>query len=429
MLKKSQKNFLKISSFQLLVMFRRGLFYSFLSIYLRFYLKLSVTETTFFATFPMIVNILFQNVIWGKISDKYQKRRTLIIIGEIMAALGITLTWYLHTLQPNKHLSGYVIIAGLTIIEIFWSMSNLGWTALLSDLFEAKKLASIRGKMVSFGGFGRIIGVLIGGLAYDGLGHYFKGWGFQSGLLFFITSAIMIISSIPVFFLPEGGVKYDKETKNNKFDKVRDKSKLKLFTIFIVAMVFINFGRNSIAILKTQFFSLSDGLNLSPQIVSYLVNMQSIAMIAVGALIGKFIKLIKEEWILFFSAILAFTHIILFTTSNSIIVAFVANFFGGASQVLIVASSYAVASFLIPPIKRGRRFAIYNASLYLSWGIPASLITGPIADLLIKSNFSPLFAYRGAFWSAALINLVGIIVLTFFIKKYHICYQSKLFAK
>ena len=75
-----------ISSFQILAMFRRGLFYSFLSIYLRFFLGMTVTETTFFATFPMIVNVLCQTFLWGKVSDKTQKRRTLIIVGELSAA-------------------------------------------------------------------------------------------------------------------------------------------------------------------------------------------------------------------------------------------------------------------------------------------------------------------------------------------------------
>src|SRR6056297_2593957 len=99
-----KNNFIKLSSFQILVRFRRGLFYSFLSIYLRFYLNLSVTETTLFATFPMIINILFQNFIWGALSDKLQKRRTFIILGEIFAALGTVLTWYVHTLEPNKYM-------------------------------------------------------------------------------------------------------------------------------------------------------------------------------------------------------------------------------------------------------------------------------------------------------------------------------------
>ncbi|MBW1695719.1 MAG: MFS transporter [Deltaproteobacteria bacterium] len=81
--------FFGISSFQVLVWFRRGLFYSFLSIYLRHFLGLSVTETTLFATLPMIINILCQTFIWGTVSDMYQLRRTLIITGEVLAVASL----------------------------------------------------------------------------------------------------------------------------------------------------------------------------------------------------------------------------------------------------------------------------------------------------------------------------------------------------
>ena len=59
-----QGNFIATCS----TMFRRGLFYTYLSIYLRFFLGLSVTETTFFATFPMILNVACQAVVWGRLS-------------------------------------------------------------------------------------------------------------------------------------------------------------------------------------------------------------------------------------------------------------------------------------------------------------------------------------------------------------------------
>ena len=140
-----RKTFVGISSFQALAMFRRGLFYSYLSIYLRFFLGLSVTETTLFSTIPMVFNILFQNFVWGRISDKYQKRRTLIIIGEISAAVITVLVWYSHTLPESPHISGYVIIFGLSFVEIFWSMSNVGWSALLSDLYPADARAGLQG--------------------------------------------------------------------------------------------------------------------------------------------------------------------------------------------------------------------------------------------------------------------------------------------
>jgi len=214
--KNKRKTFPGIASFQILAMFRRGLFYSYLSVYLRFFLGLSVTETTFFATFPMILNIIFQTFVWGVLSDRYQKRRTLIIVGEISAALFTVLVWFLHTLPTSKYAAGYIIILGLSFIEIFWSMSNIGWSAIISDLYPEQDRTSILGKLSSIGALGRILGVWIGGLAYDGLSRYYEGWGFDKGLLFFIASGIMLLSTIPMFFVPEGGIAEKEKTEGTQ---------------------------------------------------------------------------------------------------------------------------------------------------------------------------------------------------------------------
>ncbi|MHA1671488.1 MAG: hypothetical protein ACTSV5_13060, partial [Promethearchaeota archaeon] len=110
------KSFLGLSSFQMLAMFRRGMFYTYLSIYFRSFLLLSVTETTLYATLPMIMSVIFQNFVWGPLSDKLQRRRTLIILGEILAGIGIILVWLVHYGISNLVLAGYVIIIGLSII-------------------------------------------------------------------------------------------------------------------------------------------------------------------------------------------------------------------------------------------------------------------------------------------------------------------------
>jgi hypothetical protein len=293
-IKTTRSTFFGISSFQILAMFRRGLFYSYLSIYLRYFLGLSVTETTFFATFPMILNILFQTFVWGVISDKYQKRRTLIILGELAAAVSTYFVWLIHTWPTNTRTAGYVIIIGLSIVEIFWSMSNVGWSALISDLYPEYQRASIQGKLSSIGALGRIVGILIGGLLYDGLARFYEGWGFDKGWLFFIASGVMVLSTIPMFFVPEGGIGAVHKNKSSTLDLDLHDQKLssysKKFLIFLLAMVFINFGRNSIAVIKSQYFVLDEGFNVSSKLLSYIVNMESVAIFIFGLFIGKFTK-------------------------------------------------------------------------------------------------------------------------------------------
>jgi len=203
----SHATLLGISSFQILAMFRRGLFYTFLSIYLRRFLGLTMTETTLFATLPMILNVSFQLVVWGRVSDALQLRRTLIVLGEVLAAFGTVALWYAHTLAGNGRAAGYVIIGGLAIIEIFWSMSNVGWTALISDWYRHEDRTAVQGQLASIGAMGRIAGVWIGGVLYDGLGLKYAGWGFSEGTLFFVAAGAMLLSTVPMFFVGEGGVR------------------------------------------------------------------------------------------------------------------------------------------------------------------------------------------------------------------------------
>ena len=114
MLKKVfSRTFIGLSSFQILAMFRRGMFYTYLSIYLRDFLKLSVTETTLYATLPMIMSVIFQNLVWGPLSDKFQRRRFLIILGEILAGIGTISVWAIHFFVTDLFIAGYVIIIGL----------------------------------------------------------------------------------------------------------------------------------------------------------------------------------------------------------------------------------------------------------------------------------------------------------------------------
>jgi MFS family permease len=103
------RNCLGLSSFEMPAMFRRGLFYAYLSIYLRHHLGLSVTETTLFATLPMVVNVLAQTLVWGKLSDRLQMRRTLIIIGEVLAAGGTVAVRYVHRHFSDPQAAGYAI--------------------------------------------------------------------------------------------------------------------------------------------------------------------------------------------------------------------------------------------------------------------------------------------------------------------------------
>jgi len=408
----SSSVFFGISSFQMLAMFRRGLFYSYLSIYLRHFLGLSVTETTLFATFPMVINIIFQTFVWGAFSDKYQLRRTLIICGEILAGFGTVLVWYSHTLTTNLILAGYVIIMGLSIVEIFWSMSNVGWSALISDIYPQEDRNTIQGRLASVGGIGRMAGVWIGGLLYDGLSLRYEGWGFYQGALFFVAAGAMFISIVPMLWVPEGGIKKELKTASTKGIGVSEPSG-KIFWIFIAAMVFINFGRNSIAVIQSQYLVLDSGFAVSSRVLSYIVNTQSAAMILTGLIAGWIGRKIGNGNSLLLGTAMAIGSLILLAVTGDLGVIYISNFLRGCSEVIVLASSYAFVSVLIPPERRAKLFGIFNATYFLSWGIAGTFIAGPITDILMVYGASEVFSYQMAFVAGAVMALIGFIIQVF----------------
>ena len=277
-------HFLGLSAFQLLAMFRRGIFYSFLSIYLREYLKVSNTEMTLLATFSMLANITGQSLVWGRISDYFKKRRLLIMGGELFAAVGYLVVYAIHkNVGQNISLRGaaYTIIIGFTIIEFFWSSSNIGWTALIADLTTETERSSVMGRLQFVGGIGNILGVSISGLLYLG------GKGFWDGNLFFISSGIMLVSIIGLMLIPESyaeleGYKdslrnndHNKEVSNNKNSiyNVNTPSKLDLgvFIWFLIVLGIVNIGANSINSILQVHIRLPETFNASDETLAWLL--------------------------------------------------------------------------------------------------------------------------------------------------------------
>lgn len=402
--------FIGLTSFEMLAMFRRGLFYAFLSIYLRHRLGLSVTETTLFATLPMVVNVLAQTLVWGKISDRLQLRRTLIIAGEIMAAFGTVLIWLIHRQFADPRAAGYAIIAGLTAIEIFWSMSNISWSALVADIYDAQQRSRIQGWLASLGGVGRMLGVWIGGLLYDGLGLKAEGWGFFEGPLFFVAAGIMLVSTLPLFYLPEGGIGLNASAANVDSRHNKPLASMAIYLAFLTGMVFINFGRNSIAIIFTQYLALDSGLALDSRTLSLVVNTQSLAIVTLGWTAGWICRQIGNAAALLVGTVAAAVGLSFLAFTTALPVVYAACFLRGIGDAVIMAAAYTLASILIPPQMRARLFAWFNGTFFLSFGMAGTLISGPIVDGLIGAGYAQPWAYRLSFAAGAGLTVIGLVI-------------------
>ena len=397
-----RSTFLGLSSFQLLAMFRRGMFYTYLSQYMIEFLDLDVTIASLYATLPMFMSVIFQNFVWGPLSDKLQRRRTFIILGEVLAGIGTIIVWFVHSTFSNLFLAGITIIIGLMCIEAFWSMSNISWSALISDIYPSKDRSKIMGQLTSVGGFGRIIGISIGALLFN------SGYGFRYGPLFFVAALVMFVSSIPMIFTPEGGIEFERNVEVEKNNYSSNNNNYKgIFIVFIISLTFINFGRNSIATIYSPYLFLKSGFALDEILVGYIANSRSLATLTIGFLAGALSKKFGHSRTLILGVSFAILALIITGLTNSLILIFVGNILFGTAEVIIYAASYAIASNLIPSKNRAKLFGAYNTTFFLSWGLACTIISAPLIDYLGKDN--PI-SYQTAFFVGALITGIGLII-------------------
>lgn len=404
-----------------MAMARRGLFYTFLSIYLKVSLGLSVTETTLLASLTMIANSVSQTLLWGKISDRYQARTSLIVIGETIAAFGYVVIYFfhIHLLNTNSaSAAAYSIIGGLSLLEFFWSMSNLGWSALISDLTTSQERGKLMSIISSIGGIGRIIGISVSGLLYNWGG---EAGGFKNGILFFFASGIMLASAVAILFsmrytyrvLPIGGT--GKETPKQNAELPTSYTS-RTFHWFLASTLVVGLGAYSILQIFVLYVELDSPIGANPLDIAMIRNSASIATIIASLLAGPISDKIGRKNALGLGIVLTVVTPLLYGVAQNPMQMMVINSLSGVSMAFMSVVGYLVASDLIPADRRGRLFGQYNAVTYISFGIAGTLIGGPIADYLINTGVAEAAAYRITFQVASSISLVGIIIFALKVK-------------
>jgi len=404
-----------------MAMARRGLFYTFLSIYLRVSLGLSVTATTLLASLTMIANSVSQTLLWGKISDRYQARTSLIAVGETIAAFGYVVIYFLHIHLLNTNsasAAAYSIIGGLSLLEFFWSMSNLGWSALISDLTTSQERGKLMSITSSIGGIGQIIGISVSGLFYNWGG---EAGGFKNGILFFFASGIMLASAAVILLsmrytdrvLPIRGT--GKETlKQNAVLPTSYSSRT--FYWFLASTLVVGLGVYSILQIFILYVELDSPIGANPFDIAMIRNSASIAIIIASLLAGPIADKIGRKNALGLGIALTVVTPLLYGVAQNAMQMIVINSLSGVSMAFMSVVGYLVASDLIPADRRGRLFGQYNAFTSISFGIAGTLIGGPIADYLINTGVAEAAAYKITFQVASSISLVGIIIFALKVK-------------
>jgi len=379
-----KKEIVGLGSFQFMAMTRRGLFYGFLTLYMLEVLKRSFTEAISAMALPMLANSLTQTFVWGPLSDKFKVRRLLIVIGETIAGIAYIFlsptVWSLYTgLAPTqaKTLYAITIIVGLTLLESFWSMSNVGWSALIADMTKSTERGTIMGQLNSIGAVGRIIGVFVGGLLYD---FPSKAQGFP--LLFYISSAIMFASAVTLLItVEEPKLILSREDKITKTSEGEFLFKY-LFYWFLVSFFFIFASLASVMQLLSYYVRIA--LLATSFDISLIRNAVSISNLAASPILGTLSDKKGKKPILLAGCILSVFVPILYTLPRSIFEMVLVSAVAGIARAIFSTVSYAFVAELIPENQRGKYFGQYNMVSTLSFGVAPIIISGFFTDQLTK---------------------------------------------
>jgi len=406
-----RRTYFNLSVFQFITFLRRGVFYTFMIPYLHMLMG-TVTWTAALGTLNMIGSSLGQNLLWGRICDKYKARTKLIISGEMIAAVTYVLVFLIHRFlrdSGNNFSAGLSIIFGLSILEFFWSMSDVGWAALLTDVTTPQIRGRVIGTLNFIASVGRMTGVLYSGFLYN------DGEGFLNGTIFYIVIALLL-AGVSLMVFTSRRIKTDKTEEQctqttAKQDSLSNRQNERKYWMFLISLIVMVLGAASISQIFLLFLQLPSGLNFSDPQMTLVVSAWTvggmIASLGAGRLSDRFGRL----KVLLFGLSLAIVTPLFYSFASSVpLMSFVYGL-NGVSFWTIQTVGFVFAGDMIPKDKRGRLLGRYNTVMALSWGPAGILIGGPFADLQVgRLGLSPFTAYVNAFYASSIIVLIGTVL-------------------
>jgi len=405
----AQKNIIvNLSLFQFLSFVRRGIFYTFMITYL-FDLMQTATLTALLGTLTMIASALGQNLLWGKIADRYRLRAKLLIAGESIAAATYLIVFLIHKSLIDKQANfaaGLSIIFGLAILEFFWSMSDVGWAALLTDVTTIRTRGRIVGMLNFIASLGRMIGINIAGFLYN------NGEGFRQGTIFYIVITMLVVSATIMWITSKYEKKTDAKTEKTivkylpKENFVSSSDDRGTYKWFLTSLIIIVIG----AACTSQIFLifLQDVLNMSPPEIASILTAWTLGGMLTSLLCGWLADRIGRATVLIMGLTLAIITPLFYGVASNVLTMALIYGINGVSFWTIQTVGFAFVADIIPEDQRGRLFSRYNAVMALSWGPAGLLVGGPLADLQINSfGLSKFTAFVNSFYTSSIIVTIG----------------------
>lgn len=405
----ARKNvFVNLGVFQLLTFIRRGIFYTFMIPYLNGLLH-SVTDTALLGTLNMVGSSLGQNFLWGRIADQRKLRARLIIAGESTAAVFYFIVFQVHRWLLNAQANfsaGLSLIIGLSILEFFWSMSDVGWAALLTEVTTTKNRTSLVGILNFIGSLGRIIGITFSGYLYNG------GEGFSQGTIFYIVITMLIVGVLLMWTTSkstdksvqktaDGGAENHGAAASTNYDK-------RAYRSFLISLIIIVIGVSCVNQVFPVYITPPEGILPSDLEAGLVLAAFSVGGMFMSLACGRLADRFGKSIVLFSGLILAIVTPLFYGMASSAAAMALVYGLNGAAYWMILTVGFVFAADIIPEDRRGRMFGIYNTVIALSWGPAGLLVGGPLADLQVKVlQVAPHAAYVNVFFASSIITALG----------------------
>ena len=375
-----------------------------------FDLMQTVTSTTLLGTLDMIASALGQNLLWGKIADRQKLRAKLIIAGESIAAVTYLIVFLIHKslVDVNANFTaGLSLIFGLSFLEFFWSMSDVGWAALLTDITTSKTRGGIVGALNFIASLGRMIGIFFAGFLYN------NGEGFRQGTIFYIVIAMLIASAaimwITSMFTEKSPAKAKKATVRNEPQKIFASSNGDIYKWFLISLIIIVIGAASISQVFLVF--LKEELKMNDQERSFILTAWTLGGMLTSLISGWLADRVGRVTVLIAGLILAIITPLLYGLAFNVLAMALIYGLNGVSFWTIQTVGFAFAGDIILEEQRGRLFSKYNTVMALSWGPAGFLVGGPLADTQTKIfGLTTLRAYINTFYASSIILALGTIL-------------------
>jgi MFS family permease len=403
--------FVNLSLFQFLSFVRRGIFYTFMINYV-FGLMQAVTYTALLGTLDMVASALGQNLLWGKIADRYRLRAKLVIAGESIAALSYFIVFQVHSSLLNNQAdfsAGLSLVIGLAVLEFFWSMSDVGWAALLTESTTSKTRGKVVGTLNFIASLGRMIGINFSGYLYN------DGEGFRQGTIFYIVIAMLCTSATIMWATARLTKKPATKTENTTAESRERKAAAtyndKIYKWFLVSLVIIVIGAACLNQVFLLFIRLPDGLAATSPEMSFILTAYTIGGMAISLTCGWLADRIGRIKVLVAGLMLGIITPMLYGLCPNFYVMAIIYGLSGVSFWTIQTVGFALAGDIIPEDRRGRMFSRYNTVMALSWGPAGLLIGAPLADIQTRVlGLSSYAAYVNTFYVSSVIVAVGTLV-------------------